>query len=137
MKNIMTNSELEKMIVEEVLANNNLLGLDSDDVQKFKKHSDFIDGTAVNGKPEDLGKLAYEALTQIKEAHPHNQLTMLILKIRVAGKYGLATEHLDSFNVFFSDPQFDIPIMWGIETEASIPNKVRLCVLCGFKSKKI
>lgn len=133
MKYILTNSDLEKMIAEEILANNNLIGLDSDEVQKLKENSDFIDGTAVNGKLDNLGKLADEALSQIMEAHPNNQLTMLMLKIRVSEKYDLTMEHINNFNDFFSDSKFDIPMMWGIETEGAIPDEVRLCVLCGFK----
>lgn len=133
MKNIMTNPDLEKMIAEEILANNNHIGLDSDDVQKLKDYSDFIDGTAVNGKPDDLRKLADEALMQIKEAHPHSRLTMLMFKIRVAKGHHLTLEQIDAFNSLFRSPTYDIPMMWGIETDAPIPDEVRLCILCGFK----
>ena len=110
--------------------------LDANDVRKLKEHSDFIAGTVINGTLDGLGNVADEALTQIKEAHPQNQLTMLILKIRVAEKCGVTMEHLNGFDDFISGLQFDIPIMWGIETEAPIPNEVRLCVLCGFKDNK-
>ena len=133
MKNIMTNSDLEKMIAEEILANNNLFGFDSNDIQKLKDYSDFIDGTVVNGKPDDLGKLADEALTQIKEAHPHSRLTMLMFKIKVAKGHYLTLEQLDAFNCIFRAPKYDIPMMYALETDAPIPDKVRLCLLCGLK----
>ena len=125
--------DLETMIAEEILANNGAMGFDTNDVQQFKDSSDFIDGTAVEGKLDDMKELAEKAIGQIKDANSDKQLVNLILKIRVAAGVELTMEQMGALNSYFSEMDEGITNMWSIESNAPLSNEIRLCVLCSFK----
>ena len=125
--------DLETMIAEEILANNGVLGFDTNDIQHFKDSSDFIDGTAVEGKLDDMKELAEKAIGQIRDANSDKQLVNIILKIRVAAGVELTMEQMGALNSYFSEMDEGITNMWSMESDASLSNEIRLCILCGFK----
>ena len=128
-------SNLEALIKEEILVNKGIVSLDENDVQKVKDGSDFLDGATAEGKSESLGELADEAVSQIKDRHPNDQLAILMLKIRVAQGTEFLMEQLDAINDVFEKLGDDVSIMWGIEMDAPITAEIRICVLGGFKKK--
>lgn len=77
-------SNVEVLIAEEILADEGIIKLNERDVKKLRDGSDFMDGTVIDGKLDDLGELAGKAINSLKEAHPQDTLTMLMVKIRVA-----------------------------------------------------
>ena len=125
--------DLEKMIAEEILANKGIIALDDNDVKKLRDGSDFMDGTVVDGKLDDLGELASKAISSLKGAHPQEVLTMLLMNIRVAKGSELIMCQLAPINELLCDLGDDIFFVWGIEVNAPVCDEVRLCVLGGFK----
>ena len=135
MNNNEMNPELEKMIAEEILANKGEIVLNADDVQKLKDSSDFIDGMAVDGKLNDLGKLSDQTYRKLKDAHPEKRFTNLLLKMRVSESSMLMMEQMEPLLDFFQTFDEDFAILWGVETNAQITDELRLVMLCGFKEK--
>ena len=128
-------SNVEVLIAEEILAGNGIIRLDEQDVKNLRDSSDFIDGTVVDGKLDELGKLADQGINSLKEAHPQDALTMLMVKIRIAIHSDLLMEQMESIHDVFSNLDDDISFMWGVEVDAPVPEEVRICVLGGFKLK--
>lgn len=129
----MINNELEKIIDIDFLANKGIIRLDDKDIQKLREDSDFIDGAAIDGKLDELGELAGKAVTLIKNAHPNNKISILILKLRIAIGSELIMCQLNPINDLFCDLGNDTLVMWGIEVNAPLSDECRVCVLCGFK----
>lgn len=137
-KKTMVNHEaVEKMIDDDFLANKGIIGIDEYDLKKLKEGSDYIDGATVDGKLNLLGELADKALTVVKDAHPHDEISILLLKLRVAKGFDLIMCQLEPINDFFCELGDNILVMWGIEVEATIPDEVRVCVLGGFKNNRL
>ena len=128
-------SNVEVLIAEEILAGNGIIRLDEQDVKNLRDSSDYIDGTVVDGKLDELGKLADQGINSLKEAHPQDALTMLMVKIRIAIHSDLLMEQMESIHDVFSNLDDDISFMWGVEVDAPVPEEVRICVLGGFKLK--
>ena len=128
-------SNVEVLIAEEILAGNGIIRLDEQDVKNLRDSSDYIDGTVVDGKLDDLGELADQGINSLKEAHPQDALTMLMVKIRIAIHSDLLMEQMESIHDVFSNLDDDISFMWGVEVDAPVPEEVRICVLGGFKLK--
>ena len=128
-------SNVEVLIAEEILAGNGIIRLDEQDVKNLRDSSDFIDGPVVDGKLDELGKLADQGINSLKEAHPQDTLTMLMVKIRIAIHSDLLMEQMESIHDVFSNLDDDISFMWGVEVDAPVPEEVRICVLGGFKLK--
>lgn len=68
-------SNVEVLIAEEILADEGIIKLNERDVKKLRDGSDFMDGTVIDGKLDDLGELAAKAINSLKEAHPQDTLT--------------------------------------------------------------
>lgn len=133
-KTPMVNHEaVKKMIDNDFLANKGIIGLDDNDIRKLKEDSDYIDGAAIDGKLDNIGELADNALSLIKNAHPNDVLSILMLKLRVANGSELIMCQLNPINDFFCELGDDVLVMWGIEVGASVPDEIRVCVLGGFK----
>lgn len=128
-------SNVEVLIAEEILAGNGIIRLDEQDVKNLRDSSDYIDGTVVDGKLDELGKLADQGINSLKKAHPQDALTMLMVKIRIAIHSDLLMEQMESIHDVFSNLDDDISFMWGVEVDAPVPEEVRICVLGGFKLK--
>ena len=128
-------SNVEVLIAEEILAGNGIIRLDEQDVKNLRDSSDYIDGTVVDGKLDDLGELADQGINSLKEAHPQDTLTMLMVKIRMAKHSDLLMEQMEAIHDVFFGLGDDISFMWGVEVDAPVPEEVRICVLGGFKLK--
>jgi len=126
-------SNVEVMIEEEILVNKGIIRLDENDVQKVRDASDFLDGATVEGKSENLGELANEAVAQIKNRHSNDKLAVLMLKMRVAQGSDLLMEQFGAIHDLFEQLGEDILVMWGIEKDAPITDEIRICAIGGFK----
>lgn len=123
---------IETMIVTEILANKGPFGIDADDVQDLKDSSDFIDGTIVEGRVDDLKGLIENSVDQMRKNYPQKQLVNILLKVRVAAGVELTMEHLDALHDIADELDDCIALKWGIEADTPLSNEIRLCVLCGF-----
>jgi hypothetical protein len=130
----MNNSDLEKMIAEEFLANKGRIVIDENDIKEIRGGSDFIDGAVIEGKLGDVSLLAEKAVMQIKTAHPYSTLVNLMLKLRVATGVELMMSQMTFICDLSSDLGDDILTKWGLEANAPILDEIRICVLGGFRN---
>lgn len=95
----MVNHEaVEKMIDDDFLANKGIIEIDEYDLKKLKEGSDYIDGATVDGKLNLLGELADKILTVVKDAYPHDEISILLLKLQVANGFELIMCQLEPIN---------------------------------------
>lgn len=121
-------SAIEDMISKEILTDENLIGIDANDVKNLKSNSDFIDGIVIDGKLDELGVLTSEAVNQIKKLHSDNLFVGFMLKIRVAEGCELMMEQLGSLHDVLDNLDEDVFAIWGIEMNAPVTDEIRICL---------
>ena len=132
---VMSDEELEAMILKDFVANKGLICIDAGDIKMIRDNSDFMDGTRKACYAKDMKEHLQSALTELTEAHANARLERVAIKLLFNKESELMMEEMSAINEVFQNLD-DVELIWGIgRNEDSYDGKIAICVVAGFKNK--
>lgn len=132
---VMSDEELEAMILKDFVANKGLICIDAGDIKMIRDDSDFMDGNRKTCYAKDMKEHLQSALTELTEAHTGARLERVAIKLLFNKESELMMEEMSAINDVFGNLD-DVELIWGIgRNENSHDGKIAICVVAGFKNK--
>ena len=132
---VMSDEELEAMILKDFVANKGLICIDAGDIKMIRDDSDFMDGNRKTCYAKDMKEYLQSALTELTEAHTGARLERVAIKLLFNKESELMMEEMSAINEVFGNLE-DVELIWGIgRNENSHDGKIAICVVAGFKNK--
>ena len=132
---VMSDEELEAMILKDFIANPGLICIDAGDIKMIRDNSDFMDGNRKTCYSKDMKEHLQATLTELIEAHPDALLECVAIKLLFNKESELMMEEMSAINEVF-DNMGDVELIWGIgRNENSHDGKIAICIVAGFKNK--
>ena len=134
---VMSDEELEAMILKDFVANKGLICIDAGDIKMIRDDSDFMDGNRKTCYAKDMKEYLQSALTELTEAHSGARLERVAIKLLFNKESELMMEEMSAINDVFGNLD-DVELIWGIgRNENSHDGKIAICVVAGFKNTTI
>ena len=134
---VMSDEELEAMILKDFVANKGLICIDAGDIKMIRDDSDFMDGNRKTCYAKDMKEYLQSALTELTEAHAGARLERVAIKLLFNKESELMMEEMSAINDVFGNLD-DVELIWGIgRNENSHDGKIAICVVAGFKNTTI
>ena len=133
---VMSDEELEAMILKDFIANTGLICIDVGDIKMIRDNSDyFMDGNRKTCYAKDMKEYLQATLTELIEAHPDAQLERVAIKLLLNKESELMMEEMSAFSEVLENME-DAELIWGIgRNENSHDGKIAICIVAGFKNK--
>lgn len=132
---VMSDEELETMILKDFIANTGLICIDAGDIKMIRDNSDFMDGCRKTCYAKDMKEHLQSALTELTEAHPDARMERIAIKLLFNKESELMMEEMSAINEVFGSLD-DVDLIWGIgRNEDAHDRKIAICVIAGFKNK--
>jgi len=132
---VMSDEELEAMILKDFIANTGLICIDADDIKMIRDNSDFMDGCRKACYAKDMKEHLQSALAELTEAHPDARLKRIAIKLLFNKESELMMEEMSAINEVLGTLD-DVELIWGIgRNEDTHDGKIAICVVAGFKNK--
>lgn len=132
---VMSDEELETMILKDFVANKGLICIDAGDIKMIRDDSDFIDGSRKTCYAKDMNEHLQSALTELTKAHSDARLERVAIKLLFNKESELMMEEMSAINDVFGNLD-DVELIWGIgRNENSHDGKIVICIVAGFMNK--
>lgn len=132
---VMSDEELEAMILKDFVANKSLICIDAGDIKMIRDNCDFMDGNRKTCYAKDMKEHLQSALTELTEAHVDARLERVAIKLLFNKESELMMEEMSAINEVFGNLG-DVELIWGIgRNEDSNEGKIAICIVAGFKNK--
>ena len=132
---VMSDEEVESMILKDFIANSGLICIDAGDIKMIRDNSDFMDGNKKTCYARDMKEYLQSALTEVIKAHPDARLEKVAVKLLFNKESELMMEEMSAINEVFGNLD-DTEVIWGIgRNENTHDGKIAICVVGGFKYK--
>lgn len=132
---VMSDEELEAMILKDFVANKGLICIDAGDIKMIRDNCDFMDGNRKTCYAKDMKEHLQSALTELTEAHSDARLERVAIKLLFNKESELMMEEMSAINEVFENLD-DVELIWGIgRNEDSHDGKIAICIVAGFKNK--
>ena len=132
---VMSDEELEAMILKDFIANTGLICIDAGDIKMIRDQSDFMDGNRKTCYAKELKEHLQATLTELTEAHPDARLERVAIKLLFNKESELMMEEMSAINEVFDNLE-NVELIWGIgRNENSLDGKIAICIVAGFKNK--
>jgi hypothetical protein len=131
---VMSDEELEAMILKDFIANTGLICIDAGDIKMIRDNSDFMDGNRKTCYAKDMKEHLQTTLTELIEAHPDARLERVAVKLLFNKESELMMEEMSAINEVFDNLE-DVELIWGIgRNENSHDGKIAICIVAGFRN---
>ncbi len=132
---VMSDEELEAMILKDFVANKSLICIDAGDIKMIRDNCDFMDGNRKTCYAKDMKEHLQSALTELTEAHVDARLERVAIKLLFNKESELMMEEMSAINEVFGNLE-DVELIWGIgRNEDSNDGKIAICIVAGFENK--
>ena len=132
---VMSDEELEAMILKDFVANKSLICIDAGDIKMIRDNCDFMDGNRKTCYAKDMKEHLQSALTELTEAHVDARLERVAIKLLFNKEPELMMEEMSAINEVFGNLD-EVELIWGIgRNEDSNEGKIAICIVAGFKNK--
>lgn len=126
--------ELSEIITTNLMARNQLMSIDYNDVQMALNGMNEVDGVAVSGKASSLYSMLKEASARLIAVHGGKNPSSLMLGIGIASDGNFTMADLEGVSQYLSEMGDDISVIWGVAYNEDLSgDEVKLAVLVGFE----
>ena len=127
-------NKIEEYIKEIISdSDSDIVGIDRDDIDAFKKGCDTIDGAKIQGTTSSICNALSETFADIVKRNEPNKCEGIILSIKTSETYDLTMEEVSGILDALTQHNPDVDIIWSLATKSSLQaEELELILLVGF-----
>ncbi len=128
-------NKIEEYIKEIISdSDSDIVGIDRDDIDAFKKGCDTIDGAKIQGTTTSIYNTLSKTLSDIVKRNEPNKCEGIILSIKTSETYDLTMEEVSDILDALTKHNPDVDIIWSLATKSSLQaEELELILLVGFE----
>ncbi|MBQ8045930.1 MAG: hypothetical protein IJ269_06215 [Bacteroidales bacterium] len=127
-------NKIEEYIKEIISdSDSDIVGIDRDDIDAFRKGCDTIDGAKIQGTTSSICNALSETFADIVKRNEPNKCEGIILSIKTSETYDLTMEETSDMLEILNKHNPDVDIIWSLATKSSLQaEELELILLVGF-----
>ena len=127
-------NKIEEYIKEIISdSDSDIVGIDRDDIDAFRKGCDTIDGAKIQGTTSTICNALSEMFADIVKRNEPNKCEGIMLSIKTSETYDLTMEEVSDILDALTQHNPDVDIIWSLATKSSLQaEELELILLVGF-----